>query len=268
MEKIIEVEGLTKRFNHFTAVDNLSFNVRRGEIFSILGPNGAGKSTTIRMLCTLLRPTSGKVFVAGHDLIKQPHRVREHIGLVAEKIILYDRLTALENLKFFGLLYHLSKREIQERSEKWLKALQMDKWKNKLVGTFSTGMKQRVNIARALLTNPEILFLDEPTLGLDPQTSKAIREFIRNLKNQGVTIILTTHIMPEADELSDRVAIMNQGKIIALDTPEKLKAKTKKKNANLEDVFLHLTGRKMRDEIKETIPIRSKYHFQPPRRIR
>lgn len=268
MEKIIEVKKLTKKFDHFVAVDNISFDVKRGEIFGILGPNGAGKSTIIRMFCTLLRPTSGKAFVAGHDLIKQPHLVREHIGLVAEKIILYDRLTSLENLKFFGSLYHLPERVIQERGEKWLRALKMDRWTNKLVGTFSTGMKQRVNIARALLTEPEILFLDEPTLGLDPQTSRAIRNFIKDLKKHNVTVILTTHIMPEADELSDRVAIMDQGRIIALDTPENLKAKIKKKEANLEDVFLQLTSHKMREEIKTRISSEHERHFRAPRRIR
>jgi len=251
---IIEVKNLTRKFKELTAVDNISFYVAEGEVFGFLGPNGAGKSTTIKMLCTLLQPTSGSGRVAGHDIVKEPARVREHIGLVAEKIILYDRLTALENLMFFGSLYHLPKKEIKVRAMKWLKALEMDRWADKLTGTFSTGMKQRVNIARAHLTEPEVMFLDEPTLGLDPQTSRSIRDFIQDLHEHGVTVILTTHIMPEADELSDTVAIIDRGKIIAIDTPKNLKLSLNKENATLEDVFLQLTGRDMREETHEEIP--------------
>lgn len=248
MENIIEVEGLVKEFNGFRAVDGISFSVKKGEVFGFLGPNGAGKSTTIRMLTTLTRPTAGQATVAGHDVLAESAAVREHIGLVAEKLILYDRLTALENLMFFGSLYHLSKKETKERAMKWLKTLEMDKWADKLAGTFSTGMKQRVNIARALLTEPEVMFLDEPTLGLDPQTSRSIRDFVKDLHAHGVTVILTTHIMPEADELSDTIAIIDHGKIIATNTPAGLKASINKEGASLEDVFLQLTGRDMRDD--------------------
>lgn len=268
MENIIDAKNLTKKYNHFTAVDNVSFTIKKGEVFGFLGPNGAGKTTTIRMLCTLLRPTSGSALVAGYDIVKNPNAVREHIGLVAEKIILYDRLTAMENLHFFGKLYHLPNQIINQRATKWLKLLKMDKWANKLVGTFSTGMKQRINIARALLTEPEVLFLDEPTLGLDPQTSRAIRDFIKDLKSHKVTVVLTTHIMPEAEELSDRIAIIDQGKIIALDTPDNLKKMVKKEDATLEDVFLELTGHEMREEIKEKIPAEGNRHFRAKRRIR
>lgn len=254
MENIIEVKNIVKKFGDFTAVDGISFYVKKGEVFGFLGPNGAGKSTTIKMLCTLLRPTAGVGRVAEHDIVKEPALVREHIGLVAEKIILYDRLTALENLMFFGSLYHLPKKEIKARAMKWLTTLEMDKWADKLAGTFSTGMKQRVNIARALLTEPEVMFLDEPTLGLDPQTSRSIRDFVKDLHEHGVTVILTTHIMPEADELSDTVAVIDHGKIIAVDTPNNLKASINKENASLEDVFLQLTGRDMREETHENIP--------------
>lgn len=264
---IIEVTNLTKEFNGFKAVDSITFTVGKGEIFGFLGPNGAGKSTTIKMLCTLTRPTAGDAVLAGHDVVRQPSLVREHIGLVAEKIILYDRLTAFENLKFFGHLYHLPKKVIIERANKWLQKLSMEKWKDKLVGTFSTGMKQRVNIARALLTEPEILFLDEPTLGLDPQTSRSIINFIKELHQQGVTIILTTHIMPEAEELSDKIAIIDQGKIITLDTPANLKSRIKKEKPSLEDVFLELTGREMREQAKDHITS-SHRHWKSPTRIR
>ena len=220
---IIEVKELTRRFNNLVAVDHISFNVKKGEIFGLLGPNGAGKSTTIRILCTLLRPTSGQARVAGFEIVKEAGKVRKHIGLVAEKIILYDRLTARENLKFFGRLNHIPEKIISKRIKKLLNLVKMEKWADSLVGTFSTGMKQRINLARALLNMPDILFLDEPTLGLDPQTTRAIRDFIKEINREGITIILTTHIMQEADLLCDRIGIIDRGKIVALNTPRGLK---------------------------------------------
>ncbi|MFH0852864.1 MAG: ATP-binding cassette domain-containing protein [bacterium] len=269
MENIIEVNKLVKEFKGFRAVDDISFYVQRGEVFGFLGPNGAGKSTTIKMLCTLLRPTSGQAKVAGYDIVKEPGLVREYVGIVAEKIILYDRLTALENLEFFGSLYHLDKKIIHDRAIKWLNTLEMGDWKNKQVGTFSTGMKQRVNIARALLTEPKVMFLDEPTLGLDPQTSRSIRDFIKDLHQHGVTVILTTHIMAEADELSNTIAIIDHGKIIAIDTSQNLKLKINKDQATLEDVFLQLTGRDMREETHQSIPsARGRHMFGAKSRIR
>jgi ABC-2 type transport system ATP-binding protein len=194
---MIDVNGLTKRFKRFTAVDQVTFTVEKGEIFGFLGPNGAGKTTTIRMLCTLLRPTEGNATVAGFDILKQANKVREHIGLVAEKIILYDQLTPLENLTLFGRLNNLPAREISSGVDRWLGRLHMEQWKDKQVGTFSTGMKQRINIARALLHRPKVLFLDEPTLGLDPQTTRAIHDFVSELSQGGITIVLTTHSMTE-----------------------------------------------------------------------
>lgn len=269
MEKIIEVKDLVKTFNGFKAVDNISFTVNKGEIFGFLGPNGAGKSTTIRMLSTLTRPTAGQAVIAGHDVASEPAKVRECTGLVAEKLILYDQLTALENLMFFASLYHVPKKTAKERAMKWLKTLEMEKWANKLAGTFSTGMKQRVNIARALLTEPEVMFLDEPTLGLDPQTSRLIRDFIRDLHAHGVTVVLTTHIMPEADELSDMIGIIDRGRIIALNTPSQLKASLNKEGATLEDVFLQLTGRDMREEVQSQVPNNHGPHmFRSKSRIR
>jgi ABC-2 type transport system ATP-binding protein len=220
---MIEVEKLTKRFRDFTAVDHISFQVKKGQIFGFLGPNGAGKTTTIRMLCTLLRPTEGSASVAGFDILKQPDKVREHIGLVAEKLILYDQLTAAENLTLFGRLNNLPEKEIKQGIEKWLKRLHMEQWRNNQAGTFSTGMKQRINIARALLHHPDVLVLDEPTLGLDPQTTRAIHEFILELSQEEMTILLTTHDMSEAESLSDEIAIIDQAKIVAIDTPRNLK---------------------------------------------
>jgi len=263
-ENIIEVKNLTKRFGHFTAVDNINFEIHKGEIFGFLGPNGAGKSTTIRMLVTLLRPTSGEAKLTGHDIVRNQDEVRKHIGLVAEKIILYPRLTARENLNFFGRLFHLTTEQIKERSEKWIERLHMTEWMDSRVETFSTGMKQRINIVRALLTEPDILFLDEPTLGLDPQTTHLIRTFISELNDQGVTVLLTTHDMLEAEELSDRIAIIDHGKIVALDTVENLKKQAPQKvNPTMENVFLAITGKEIRDAATEKMASRAGRHFGP-----
>lgn len=223
-KNMIEVKNLTKEFNGITAVNHVSFDVREGEIFGLLGPNGAGKSTTIRMLCTLTRPTEGAATIGGHDIVKDGSKVRELVGLVSEKMIMYDRLTARENLKFFGKLYNIPNDLMESRIQEMLELVHMEKWQNKQVGTFSSGMKQRINIIRALLNMPEVLFLDEPTLGLDPQSSSEIREFIRKINQERkITIILTTHMMAEADMLCDRIGIMDYGKIIALDTSFNLK---------------------------------------------
>ncbi len=223
-EIAIKTMNLTKKFGDLLAVDHVSFNVIKGEIFGFLGPNGAGKTTTIRMLCTLTRPTEGSATVAGYDIVKEDNRVRENIGLVSEKMIMYDQLTAKENLKLFGNLYDIPKKLLDERIAELLSLVHMEKWANSQIGTFSTGMKQRINVIRALLNQPRILFLDEPTLGLDPQSTSEIREFIRkiNIENK-TTIILTTHMMIEADMLCDRVAIIDYGKIAALDLPINLK---------------------------------------------
>ncbi len=219
----IELNNLTKNFGDFKAVDDLSLTVKKNEIFGFLGPNGAGKSTTIRMLCTLSQPTSGSAKVAGYDLVKDSAKVRENIGLVAEKMIMYDRLTAAENLRFFGKLYALPKPKLEERIDELLELVNMQEWKHTQISKFSTGMKQRINVIRALLPEPKIVFMDEPTLGLDPQTTFSIRDIIRDINRSGVTVILTTHAMTEAEALSDRVAIIDHGRIAALDTPQNLK---------------------------------------------
>ncbi|MDH5783641.1 MAG: ABC transporter ATP-binding protein [Candidatus Bathyarchaeota archaeon] len=222
---IIEVNALTKVFDgKVRAVDGISFNVKRGEIFGLLGPNGAGKTTTIRMLSTLTKPTEGTATVGGYDIVKNDNEVRKLIGLVAEKIIMYDRLTAKENLWFFGKLYNIPKEVLNKRIDELLKLVQLGKWKDSQVGTFSSGMRQRMNVIRALLNMPEVLLLDEPTLGLDPQSSVEVREFIKkNNRENKTTIILTTHMMVEADMLCDRIAIIDHGKIAALDTSKNLK---------------------------------------------
>jgi ABC-2 type transport system ATP-binding protein len=223
-ESIIKVQNLTKMFNKFTAVDDISFDVKKGEIFGLLGPNGAGKSTTLRMLSTLARPTKGSATIGGFDIVKNDNEVRKLIGIVSEKMIMYNRLTAKENLWFFGSLFNIPKAVLTKRIDELLELVQLTKWKNAQVGTFSTGMRQRMNVVRALLNLPQVLFLDEPTLGLDPQSSVEIREFIKKLnKENGTTVVITTHMMVDADLLCDRIAIVDHGKIVALDTSANLK---------------------------------------------
>lgn len=223
-EAVIKVEGLTKSFGNFVAVDNISFEVKKGEIFGLLGPNGAGKSTTLRVLSTLARPTKGTATIGGYDIIKNDTEVRKLIGIVSEKMIMYSRLTAKENLWFFGCLFDMPKEALTKRIDELLEMVQLTRWKNSQVGTFSTGMRQRMNVIRALLNEPQVLYLDEPTLGLDPQSSVEIREFIKKLNRENsTTIIITTHMMVDADLLCDRIGIMDHAKIVALDTSTNLK---------------------------------------------
>jgi ABC-2 type transport system ATP-binding protein len=246
--------ALTKQFNSFTAVDHVNLSVNNGEIYGFLGPNGAGKTTAIRMLCTLLTPTSGGARVAGYDIIHQANDVRKKIGLVSEKLIMYPRLTAFENLMFFGSLYEIGHEALRKRTDKLLDMVQLTPFKDKPVGGYSSGMRQRLNVIRALLHDPEIIFLDEPTTALDPQSTSFVRGLVKELKEMGHTIILTTHIMEEADELSDRISIIDHGKIIATDTPGGLK---KEHNADdLLEVFLTLTGRQLRDSASDHVPMR------------
>ncbi len=223
-ESIIQVQNLTKMFGKFTAVDDISFDVKKGEIFGLLGPNGAGKSTTLRVLSTLARPTRGTATIGGYDIVKDDTQVRKLIGIVSEKMIMYNRLTAKENLSFFGSLFNLPKDVMNKRIDELLELVQLTKWKTAQVGTFSTGMRQRMNVIRALLNQPQVLFLDEPTLGLDPQSSVEIREFVKKLNQEsGTTVVLTTHMMVDADLMCDRIAIVDHGKIVALDTSTNLK---------------------------------------------
>lgn len=230
----IKATNLTKKFGDFTAVDHISFEVEKGQIFGLLGPNGAGKSTAIRMLSTLSLPTEGSATVAGFDVRKDDHKVREHIGLVSEKMIMYDELTARENLTLFGKLYDIPSALLDKRIAKLLNFVRMEQWADHRIDTFSTGMKQRINVIRALVNQPRILFLDEPTLGLDPQSTAEIRELVRriNIENN-TTIILTTHMMTEADMLCDIIGIIDHGKIVALDTSANLKKSTTGKNTTL-----------------------------------
>ncbi len=221
---MIRVDHLKKKFGDFAAVDDISFEVKKGEVFGLLGPNGAGKSTTLRILSTLARPTAGRASIGGYDIVKQDNEVRKLVGIVSEKMIMYDRLTAKENLWFFGSLFDIPADTLNQRIDELLELVQLTKWKTSLVGTFSTGMRQRMNVIRALLNMPQVLFLDEPTLGLDPQSSVEIREFIKKLnREREATIIVTTHTMVDADILCDRIGIIDHGKVVALDSSTNLK---------------------------------------------
>jgi len=224
---IIEVKKLTKVFdNRLTAVDHISFDVEEGEIFGFLGPNGAGKTTTLNMLATLLRPTSGNATVDGHDILKDPDAVRHSIGFVFQDPTLDTELTGRENLDFHGRIYGIKADVREKRIKEMLDVVQLSERADELVKTYSGGMKRRLEIARGLLHYPRVLFLDEPTLGLDPQTRRAIWDYIERLNQQeNVTIILTTHYTEEADQLCDRIQIIDFGKIVALDTAENLKAR-------------------------------------------
>jgi ABC-2 type transport system ATP-binding protein len=222
---IISVEGLVKRFKDVVAVDNISFKVRRGEIYGLLGPNGAGKTTTINILITLLKPTSGKAFIDGIDVVEEPDKVRKKIGVVFQDPTLDNFLTAYENLYIHGRIYGLSGRELDERIKEALEFVELRQYANKVVRYFSGGMRRRLEIARALLHEPEILFLDEPTIGLDPQSRNKVWEYVGSVRREkGVTIFMTTHYMDEAEFLCDRIAVMDHGKIIAEGSPEELKS--------------------------------------------
>ena len=219
--ELIQVEQLSKRFSDLVAVDRVNFAIKEGEIFGFLGPNGAGKTTTLSILSTLLKPSSGKARVNGYDVETQKSQVRQSIGVVFQDPTLDEELTARENMDIHGRLYGMKHR--REKIDALLRLVELDNRKDQLVKQFSGGMKRRLEIARGLLHEPRILFLDEPTLGLDPQTRNHLWDYIRELNQQkGVTIILTTHYMDEAEKLSDRVAIIDHGRIIALDTPKAL----------------------------------------------
>ncbi len=244
---MIEVQDLVKNFGAFCAVDHISFTVAEGRIFGFLGPNGAGKTTTIKMLTTLLQPTGGVLRVDGHDPQREQHLVRRAFGIVFQDSSLDEELTALENMELHGVLYGIRSPERRERIESLIAFVELWDRRNDFVKQYSGGMRRRLEVARALLHKPKILFLDEPTLGLDPQTRNHIWTFIQNLSTeQKVTVLFTTHYMEEADRVANEVAIIDHGKIVAEGTPAALKEQTAARS--LEDAFISLTGHAIRDE--------------------
>ncbi len=244
---IIEVTKLTKKFGDFTAVDNISFTVPKAAIYAFLGPNGAGKTTTIKMLTTLLKQDSGSVRIDGLDPVKDANAVRQRFGIVFQDPSSDDELTAEENLLLHAALYNVPRAVANKRIDEVLELVELSDRKKSIVKTFSGGMKRRLEIARSLLHTPKVIFLDEPTVGLDPQTRNKMWDYLVALnKREGVTILFTTHYMEEADKVADHVAIIDHGKILLQSTPADVKKKTKTKT--LEEAFLKLTGRAIRAE--------------------
>lgn len=242
-EKVIIAENLTKRFGSFVATDHISFSVRRGEIFGFLGANGAGKTTAMRMLCGLSRPSEGRAVVAGFDVASQAEQVKRHIGYMSQKFSLYDDLTVAENMRLFGGIYGMGRRQIAERTDDMLNELGFSNERNALVKSLPLGWKQKLAFALAIFHEPEIVFLDEPTGGVDPVTRRRFWEQIYQAADRGITVFVTTHYMDEA-EYCDRVSIMVDGKIEALDTPSALKQNFGA--GSLYDVFFSLVRRASR----------------------
>ncbi len=247
MENAIQIKDLFKRFGDVTAVDGLSLNIEEGEIFGLLGPNGAGKSTTINILSGILQPTSGSAFVAGYDITEDPGSVKRLIGVCPQHSAYYKYLTGRENIKLFGDLHGMPKALIEERSAHLIEKIGLVEAADRKSSSYSGGMVRRINLAMALINDPEIAFLDEPTVGMDPQSRRATWGFIEEFRRSGKTVILTTHYIEEAEELTDRVGIIDRGMLIALDTPQALMEVNG--GDNLEDVFIGLTGRRIREAI-------------------
>ncbi len=247
MHEAITVSNLTKRFGELEAVVGISFDVAQGEIFAFLGPNGAGKTTTIKMLTTLLAPTSGEIAILGKDPAIDPDAVRHSFGIVFQDPSLDDELTAWENLEFHGVLYNVPKHLRRKRVDDLLELVELADRRDSLVREFSGGMKRRLEIARALIHHPKILFLDEPTIGLDPQTRNHLWSYVHKLnKDEGITVFLTTHYMEEAAKMAGRIGIIDHGSIVAMGTLRGLLSQTAKES--LEEAFLELTGKTIRAE--------------------
>jgi ABC-2 type transport system ATP-binding protein len=246
-EQAITITNLTKKYEDKLALDNLNLQVAKGELFGLLGPNGAGKTTTISIICSLIKPTSGTATICGYNIEQDPQKVKEQIGVCIQETAIYPYLNGKENLELFGNLYKMDKKAIKKRSKILLEKMALTEDAKRVTAKYSGGMKRRLSLALALIHDPPVAFLDEPTVAMDPQSRHAVWDFIKELKAQGKTVILTTHYMEEAEELCDRVAIIDHGKLIALGAPKELIAKNNVKN--LEDVFITLTGRKMREEL-------------------
>jgi ABC-2 type transport system ATP-binding protein len=246
-DPIITVSNLTKKYKDLTAVDDISFEVKLGEIFSFLGPNGAGKTTTIKILTTLLVPTSGKILLNGYDPTVDQNEARKSFGIVFQDPSLDEDLTAYENMQLHAVLYKVDPKVRSKRIDELLKFVELWERRGELVKNFSGGMKRRLEVARGLLHHPKILFLDEPTLGLDPQTRNHIWSYIKDInQKEKMTVFFTTHYMEEADRIAQKVAIIDHGKIIIQGTPQDLKEKSK--TNSLEEAFLSFTGHQIRDE--------------------
>ena len=242
---MIEARGLSKVFNNkkrgeVRAVDSVGFRCEPGQIYGLLGANGAGKTTTLRMLATILAPTSGAATVAGFDVVREPAKVRAHIGFLSTATALYDRLTASETVEYFGQLFGLDSTAITRRSAEIFKTLDMEKFRDRRCGKLSTGMKQKVSIARTIIHDPPVMIFDEPTNGLDVMAARSITDFIRQCRNQGKTVIFSTHVMTEVEKLCDRIGIIHGGKVRAEGTLDELRSRYT--TSSLEDIFVQISG--------------------------
>lgn len=246
-ESVITVEKLVKKFEDITAVDGVSLQVKKGELFGLLGPNGAGKTTFINILCGLTKPTSGTAMVGGYDVQKETAKVKELIGVCLQETAIYPYLTGFENLELFGNLHVMKKEMLKKRRDMLLENVGLTSDAKRRTTNYSGGMKRRLSLILALIHDPQIAFLDEPTVGMDPKSRRDVWNFMKELKKEGKTIILTTHYMEEAEELCDRVGIIDHGKLIALGSPEQLISTNNVKD--LEEVFINFTGRKIREEV-------------------
>ena len=245
---LVEIKNLTKIYagREEPSVNNLSLRVYEGEIFGLLGPNGAGKTTTLSILCNLLKPTEGECWIGGYSVDNEMEQVKPLIGVVSQEIALYENLTAVENLHYFGGMYKLPKHVLKERIHSLLDRMGLAKYKNERVKRFSGGMKRRVNLLAGVLHNPKLLFLDEPTVGVDVQSRSVMIEYLRELNRDGVTLLYTSHMLDEAEKLCSRIAIIDEGNVLVKGTPQELIMQDERCR-NLEDIFLQLTGRHIRE---------------------
>jgi ABC-2 type transport system ATP-binding protein len=238
---VIELSNVTKRYGTLAAVDSLNLEVPRGEVFGFLGPNGAGKTTTIRMMMGILKPTSGRVFLGGHDVEQEPERAKALAGFIPDRPFIYEKLTGREFLKFVGRLHHVEPERLQRRGAELLEHLELTRWQDELVESYSHGMKQRLVVCGALIHEPPILVVDEPMVGMDPKGSRTLKDLFRSLAERGTTVFLSTHSISVAEEVCHRIGIIQRGRLIACGTMMDLHAQAKNKNGNLESVFLELT---------------------------
>ncbi len=253
MKTVVKLDGLIKKYDNRAVVDGLSLEIREGEIFGLLGPNGAGKSTTMNMICSLLKPTAGKIELFGHDIRTENSKVKPMIGYIPQDLAIYGNLKAWENVELFTSLYGIKGQKLKDEIDRSLEFVGLSDRRDSFAKTFSGGMKRRLNIACALGHRPKLLIFDEPTVGIDPQSRNFILEKIKDVNRDGTTVIYTSHYMEEVEAICTRVAIMDNGKIVAIGTTEELKnmvRKTPDEDVSLEEVFLTLTGKKLRDYVE------------------